>query len=72
MISTELPLQTISKAQKLLATEQLWEDLCQNNQMSLPTWHKDVLNQREQAVNTGKSHFTDWQTAKNEMRAMVK
>ncbi len=72
MISTELPLQTMSKAQKLLAMEQLWEDLCQNNQMSSPTWHKDVLNQREQAVNTGKSHFTDWQTAKNEMRAMVK
>ncbi len=71
MIS-ELPLKAMSNAQKLIAMEQLWGDLCQDKEINSPSWHKQVLAQREQTIAMGKSHFTDWKTAKNEMRAMVK
>jgi hypothetical protein len=40
-------------------------DLCCNqNQIPVPQWHKDILDRREKLVKEGKATFVDWKTAK--------
>lgn len=57
---------------KIEAMEQLWASLSSETYQPItPNWHQDVLQQRLQAVETGKSEFLDWQTAKARLRAIV-
>lgn len=50
----------------------LWDDLCkQVDEYESPAWHKDVLENRKQALKDGKASFSDWETAKAEIRASV-
>jgi hypothetical protein len=52
-------------AEKLLAMEALWDDLCRREtDLPMLQWHKDLLDERERLVQTGQARFTDWETAK--------
>lgn len=67
-----LALKDMSKTEKLMAIEILWDDLCkQADDYESPAWHKDVLENRKQALKEGKASFSDWETAKAEIRASV-
>ena len=58
--------------EKLAAMELLWEDLARcPESIESPTWHKDILDERRQRVAEGKSQFTNWETAKIEIRNKV-
>lgn len=62
---------------KIQAMEQLWASLTLSDETItqsnvIPKWHDDVLQQRLQALENGKSEFMDWQTAKERLRAVVK
>ncbi len=60
-----LPLDQMTAADKLRAMEALWEDLCRNEEsVPVPQWHKDVLDERERLVKSGKARFIDWEKAK--------
>jgi hypothetical protein len=64
-----LPLKKMTLQEKLAAMESLWEDLARAPEaIESPAWHKDILDERRQRLAEGKSRFTDWETAKAEIR----
>ncbi len=66
---TTLSIDKMTVSEKLLAMEQLWDDLCRRAEpMQSPDWHGDVLMAREEQVQYGKSQFSDWQEAKKRIQ----
>jgi len=41
---------------------------CHELQVESPAWHREVLNERLEAVKSGKETFVDWETAKELLR----
>lgn len=64
-MSTTLELDRMTVAEKLQAMEALWESLRQNeDDIPMPQWHKDLLDQRAKELKEGKAEVMDWETAK--------
>ncbi len=60
-----LEIDRMTLAEKLRAMELLWDDLCRREEdIPVPQWHKDVLDERERAIAEGRAKFEDWETAK--------
>jgi len=60
-----LPLEHMTVKEKLQVMVELRRDLCcDQNQIPVPQWHKDLLDRREKLVKEGKATFVDWETAK--------
>jgi hypothetical protein len=67
-----LPLEEMTVIEKLQVMEELWSDLCCNqDQIPVPQWHKDILDRREELVKQGKATFVDWDTAKKRIAARI-
>jgi hypothetical protein len=65
-------LDKMSTADKIRAMESLWDDLCQRaDGISSPTWHHEVLTQREQSVLAGEANFCEWEAAKSKIRESI-
>ena len=65
----QLPLETMTLADKLEALELLWADLSKPSaKLPSPAWHRDVLEQRRRLVAEGNLEFQDWDTAIAELR----
>ena len=65
-----IPLGQMTKAEKLRALEEIWEDLGREPEaIPSPTWHADVLAAREDRLRAGASQFVDWTEAKPGIRA---
>ena len=55
--------------EKHKAMETLWDDICQSvPDFSSPSWHGNVLKEREQRIRDGKEKFLDWDQAKEDIR----
>ena len=68
-----LPLDQMTTAEKLRALEQIWEDLCRTpDEVPSPSWHADVLRDREKRVQEGSLRFVDWAEAKQKIRDLTK
>ena len=68
-MSIKLPLDEMTLQEKLTAMESLWEDLSRSpGIIEVPNWHKEVLEERRQKVADGTARFTDWETAKANIR----
>ena len=64
-----LPLDQMTTAEKLHAMETIWADLTRNaDSFESPTWHADVLRDRDQYVAEGKEDYIDWNEAKRQLR----
>lgn len=64
-----LPLEQMTIGDKIRTMEVLWDDLCQHaDQLQSPTWHSDVLAERERNILVGESSYEDWSTAKKKIR----
>ena len=62
----------MSLSEKLQVMEALWEDLSRNSDaLDSPAWHETVLEEREKRIAAGEAHFTDWETAKADIRSRV-
>ena len=49
--------------------EALWADLTRNEeQFESPGWHKQVLQEREQRIESRQESFIDWEVAKKQLR----
>lgn len=71
-MSKTLSLKEMTLQEKLAAMELLWDDLARcPESVESPTWHKDILDERQQRVADGKAHFTAWETAKTEIRKKI-
>jgi hypothetical protein len=54
--------------EKLRAMEMLWDNICQSiPDLSSPSWHEDILKEREQSLKEGKDKFVDWEQAKKDL-----
>jgi len=63
-----IDLEQMTIEEKLKAMEMLWDDLCRSApDFSSPSWHEDVLKEREQRIKDGKERFVDWDQAKKDL-----
>jgi hypothetical protein len=68
-----LPLDKMSRAEKVMALEALWQDLSrEEGQMESPAWHADELAATQKRVDSGGERFVDWEFAKQELRKRFK
>lgn len=71
----ELQLDQMTTEDKISAMEFLWDDLCRHadaDMVASPSWHKDILAQREESVVKGKEKFNDWDKEKERIRKLLK
>ncbi|MBI4650141.1 addiction module protein [Candidatus Desantisbacteria bacterium] len=67
-----LPLEQMSTDEKIRTMENLWDDLCKKAEsLSSPSWHKNVLHEREERIKSGDDKFMDWNKAKKHIREKV-
>ena len=54
--------------EKLLVMEAIWDDLSREEQnVEVPQWHKELLDERERLLVEGKAQFLDWEDAKRQI-----
>jgi hypothetical protein len=71
-MQTLLPLNKMSRVEKLREMEAIWTDLSQDeDQLESPAWHNDALRQAQRAVTAGTAKFSDWEEAKKRLRRKV-
>lgn len=64
-VSTNIPLDRMSTADKLRALEEIWGDLSRNPEnIPAPAWHDDVLKARQRRIEEGTATFEDWAEVK--------
>jgi hypothetical protein len=64
-----LPLKDMTLQEKLAVMESIWEDLARTPEaIESPAWHKDIIDERRQRLAEGTARFTDWETAKADIR----
>ena len=64
-MNSTVDLKQLSLAEKLGLMEALWEELCRREEnIPVPDWHKELLDERQQQIEEGKAKFVDWETAK--------
>ena len=67
-----IDLEQMTIEEKLKAMVMLWDDLCRSApDFSSPSWHEDVLKEREQRIREGKDRFVDWDQAKKDLRDFI-
>ncbi len=67
-----LALEHMSIEEKIRTMETIWDDLCKKaDSISPPTWHKDILAEREEQLKNGDAEFMDWNEAKEHIRNKV-
>ena len=68
-----IPLDKMNVFEKLRALEDIWDDLCQTEDViPSPEWHKDVLQTREKRIQEGETKFVELDEAKRRVWAKVK
>ena len=68
-MGTAVPLDKMTTAEKLAEMERLWDDLCRNPQdVPSPSWHRDILAERERQIAEGKMRFVDLDEAREQIR----
>ncbi|HOW83667.1 MAG TPA: addiction module protein [Spirochaetota bacterium] len=62
-------LKDLSKSEKLIMMEALWEDLSRDdNQVDSPDWHKTSLHETKKRLSSGEEKIIDWVEAKRQLR----
>ena len=64
-----LKLEEMTTSQKLMAMEELWEDMSKNldDEILTPKWHKTILQERENQLENGEATFENFDTVKEEL-----
>jgi hypothetical protein len=58
---------------KLVMLEALWEEISSEpDQVEIPQWHKDILDERLMAAERGEVELIDWEIAKKQVRELVR
>lgn len=71
-MAVTIPLAQMTTIEKLLAMENIWDDLCRNtDEISSLPWHGRILQQRKEKIKEGIEEFTDWEIAKKKIRESV-
>jgi hypothetical protein len=68
-MTVNLPLSQMSVREKMDLIEQIFADLSKDEDgIPLQDWHAEVLEERQAKIERGEETFTDWETAKAEIR----
>lgn len=60
-------------SEKLFVIEALWGDLSASGaNLTVPQWHRELLDEREAEISSGKAKFIDCEDAKREILEAVK
>ena len=64
-----IPLEKMTTEEKIQTMETIWDDLCKKAEnIPSPSWHKKVLQKREDIIKKGDEEFVDWDSAKKHIR----
>ena len=64
----KLPMQ-----EKLALLEAVWAEIFpEADELEIPQWHKDLLDDRELALREGRTEVLDWEDAKRQIRAATR
>ena len=64
-MSIELPLNTMTVAEKVQLLETIWDSLChESGDVKSPQWHREVLEERTRRLETGTATVSPWTEAK--------
>lgn len=67
-----LPLEKMSIEEKIRTMETIWDDLCRKaDSIPSPSWHEEVLIEREKRIKNGEEEFVDWSSAKKNIRNKI-
>jgi putative addiction module component len=67
-MSVSIQIDQMTLAEKLRTMETLWDDLCRRDaDVPLPSWHKEILDERERLVQQGKARFSHWKDARKRL-----
>jgi hypothetical protein len=67
-VQTIPPIEEMTPAQRVELMEALWKAMSRKpEEIESPEWHRTVLEEREQALARGETHFVDWEDAKAEV-----
>jgi hypothetical protein len=73
IMDISLPLDQMTIAEKLRAMETLWADLSRDEaNVPSPTWHADVLEERDARLKAGQEKPVEWHAALKELRERLK
>lgn len=62
----------MSLSEKLQVMEEIWSDIsAPASGYSPPDWHGDILKERKKRIDAGEIGFTDWETAKEDIKKRV-
>ncbi|MGI9065460.1 MAG: addiction module protein [Pyrinomonadaceae bacterium] len=62
---SQLQIDQMTLEEKLRIMEAIWDDLRTRAEgVPTPQWHKDLLDERERLIETGKAQFDDWDAAR--------
>ena len=65
-----LDFEKMTTAEKLRLMEDLWQNLStEDSAVDSPSWHGDVLAERDRLLASGEEQFIDWEVAKKHLRA---
>ena len=68
-MAIELPLDSMTVAEKLAAMEAIWESLrSKPSQVESPDWHGDVLRERQRRLESGEATVSDWESARTRLQ----
>jgi hypothetical protein len=59
--------------EKLALLEAVWAELSSEpDQIEIPQWHKEILDERLQAAESGSVELIDWEVAKQQIKEMIR
>jgi len=68
-MQTSVDIEKLSREEKLQLMHEIWENLVKDEkQIESPEWHKGVLRETEERVNSARERLVNWQDAKKELR----
>jgi hypothetical protein len=71
-MENHLTLDKMSTEEKIRTMEIIWDDLCsKSNNIPSPTWHKQILEERENGIKNGDVELVDWNNAKEHIRNSI-
>jgi len=69
----KLDLNGMTRQEKLIAMEALWNDLSGNElDLESPGWHQEALMETEAKVQAGLEPVIDWEAAKEQLRSRTR
>lgn len=72
IMNLALPLEKMTVTDKLRTMESIWDNLCKNSEeLASPSWHNDVLIERDKRLAQGKEKVYDWGKAKERIRKSI-